>query len=317
MKRLFPITMILALMLTLLAGCGNTGGTAGSGAAATTAATTAVPTTAAPATPAGMLMQVSQNMNGLKNFDYAMNVDMAMSMNVMGTSQDLTMTIKSDGTVVPDPNNMLSHAVMNMTTSLSSLVPDTTVETYMKQSGDQLITYTNAGGAWTAASVDMNAADMTSQVNMSDSFLGGITADTQVVSGGAQTVNGVSTTKYDVTLPSSYWKNFKGFTSDVFSGDSVTDDMLNSMLSSLGDLTYTCYVDSSNHVVRIEMDMKNFMTQAMNAAMAASSDTSELDITVDISKCNLTMDMTNYGTAAAIVIPQEALDASTAADAAA
>ena len=212
-----------------------------------------------------------------------MIVDMKMAS--AGQTVQMTMTGAVEATVEP----MAMH--MDMTTDMGEM-GSMKMQMYMTEEAGAYQLYVgmdDGNGATTWAAQSVPNADQMKQY-------------------GTETIEGKETVRYDGVITNEDFNEV--FTStgvmDQFSSLGVNAEMAQSMLTDLGDLPISVWVEKeSNLPVKYEMDMTAMIQSIMNKTMEAAGSTE----TVTMESVYMTMLIHDIDNVESIEVPQEALDA--------
>lgn len=256
------------------------------------------------------MQKALDNMNGMKNADADMNMEIEMGM--MGMT--VSMQMKGNIVTFTDPVKMK----MNMT--LNALGQEQSMDMYAQQTEDGITTYANAAGTgWQVQQLSSEefAEQYSSSMNGSaDVFLKAMKDFTQAE--GTEEINGRKTIKVEgvingadiaEALKASGMMDAMG--SEMGAAD-LDMEQLEEMTQDMSGMKITMWLDDAKYVpVKFEMDMTEMMNALVGKAMEGidSGEETGVDLNMQISKCRAEVTYNKINDAEDFTIPQEALDA--------
>ena len=241
----------------------------------------------------------------------SMDASMAMEMDMTAMGQSVESDTVMDMTCFSNPLKLRADMTMDMG-DLGSL----DMEVYAQETDGEYTVYLSDGASWMASAIDLGElGQYDAQQSMNLSLESGADYAYQ----GAETVNGAAAHKFTGVIRGEALEEVlesSGASSSLTSslgGLSSVD--LSQIYGDLGDLPVTVWVDQeSGYPVRYYMDMTGPMQALMdNILSALAGSLGEEDAAVDlftVDKVTITMDCSNFNSAADFEIPAEALAAS-------
>lgn len=255
-----------------------------------------------PATPEEVLKAASEKVAAAKSMSSEVIVDMKMAS--AGQTVQMTMTGAVEATVEP----MAMH--MDMTTDMGEM-GSMKMQMYMTEEAGAYQLYVgmdDGNGATTWAAQSVPNADQMKQYDTQSNMELYLKSGSSFQENGTETIEGKETVRYDGVITNEDFNEV--FTStgvmDQFSSLGVNAEMAQSMLTDLGDLPISVWVEKeSNLPVKYEMDMTAMIQSIMNKTMEAAGSTE----TVTMESVYMTMLIHDIDNVESIEVPQEALDA--------
>lgn len=243
------------------------------------------------------LAAAEENMANAKSMEIEMIMD--MDMEVMGETMETTTTI--DMTSFSDPLRMKA----DMAISMSGYGSESMTMYAEQTSGNQVTVYLNEGSEWmseTASVEDLGQFDTGASMGFYLDSSSGMTQS------GTETVNGTACYKYTGKITGSAVKDvmMESGALDSLGSTGLSQSDLEQMLNNLGDIPVTLWIgQESLYYVRMDLDMTACMDGLMQA-MVESMGGAELGITMSVPKMTITMNCSNFNSAADFTIPAEA-----------
>ncbi len=255
-----------------------------------------------PATPEEVLKAAGEKVSAAKSMSCEMTTDMKMS--AAGQTMQMTMTGVIEATTEP----MAMH--MDMTTDMGAL-GSMDMKMYMKEENGAYSLYTGIDDGsgnitWTAQT--MENLDQLKQYNAQDTMELYLNTGSNFQENGTETVEGKEAVRYDGVITNDSFNELFEATGilDQFSSLGVNAETAKSMLTDLGDLPLSIWVEKDSGLpVKYDMDMTAMMQSIMTKAMEATGSTES----VTMETVHMTMLMHGIDNVESIEIPQEALDA--------
>ena len=276
------------------------------GAAIAMSATMALPLAACasgkPATPEEVLKAASEKVAAAKS----MSSEVIMDMKMASAGQTIQMTMTGAVEAIEEP--MAMH--MDMTMDMGAM-GSMKMQMYMteEEGAYQLYVGTDDGsGATTWAAQSVPDADQMKQYDTQANMELYLKSGSNFQENGTETIEGKETVRYDGVITNECFNEV--FTStgvlDQFSSLGVDAETAQSMLTDLGDLPISVWVEKeSNLPVKYEMDMTAIMQSIMTKTMEAADSTE----TITVESVYMTMLIHGIDNVESIEVPQEALDA--------
>lgn len=280
-----------------------------------------------------ILMSAVTGINNAESCEMEISMAGKMSMKMGEESQDLDMKMDMKGAMFKDPFKM------KIAGSVSSMGQSALMESYIQKENEKYMLYTKTEGTWTKMELgDLDTALASSGMN---SFSNQLSADVGKYTKKEEKKEGETTYHvYDYKISGEEMKStLEGSSSSVKSllsslGEVEAkeyEELMNRVVSSIGDVSLTVYVDvKKQEISRVEYPMTDMMNKMFDETMKyvkekaleeAKGDESEevkkmIDsIELKVSDMNMTMSYKNVNNAEDFKIPDEALKAETMSDA--
>ncbi len=280
-----------------------------------------------------VLMSAVTGINNAESCEIEIGMSGKMSMKMGEESQDQDLKMDLKGAMFQDP------VKMKITGSVSSMGQSALMESYIQKEDEKYVLYMKADGIWTKMELgDLDTALASSGMN---SFSNQLSADIGQYTKKEEKKEGETTYHvYDYKISGEEMKStLEGSSSSVKSllsslGEVETkeyEELMNRVVSSIGDVSLTVYVDvKKQEISRVEYPMTDMMNKMFDETMKyakekaleeAEGDEAEevkkmMDsIELKVSDMNMTMSYKNINNAEDFKIPDEALKAKTMSDA--
>ena len=255
-----------------------------------------------PATPEEVRKAASEKVAAAKS----MSSEVIMDMKMTSAEQTIQMTMTGAVETIEEP--MAMH--MDMTMDMGAM-GSMKMQMYMteEEGAYQLYVGTDDGsGATTWAAQSVPDADQMKQYDTQANMELYLKSGSNFQENGTETIEGKETVRYDGVITNECFNEV--FTStgvlDQFSSLGVDAETAQSMLTDLGDLPISVWVEKeSNLPVKYEMDMTAIMQSIMTKTMEAADSTE----TITVESVYMTMLIHGIDNVESIEVPQEALDA--------
>lgn len=295
-KRALAALSALTLTLSLTA-CGG-GGQQSTGDSGTDAMT-----------PAERVAAAEEKMNALTSLSIDMTQDIGMSFTMADQSQELNMSTKMQMDVIQEPLKAKGTMQIDMGEELGG-VQD--VELYIMSEDDTANVYMQMGGQWIKQSV--TEAEL-GQYDAADSLELYLDSAADFAEAGTEQVGGADATKftgvikgdklYDVIEESGVLGSL-GQT-----GTNVSEDELKAMLSELGDLPMSVWINADGYPVQYEMDMSQMIDSILQKALEMEG-AADQGMTMTVSKAAMSLTCSNFDAVEDFELPAEAQNATAA-----
>lgn len=292
-KRALAALSALTLGLSLTA-CGG-GGQQSTGDSGTDAMT-----------PAERVAAAEEKMSALTSLSIDMTQDIGMSFAMADQSQELNMSTKMQMDVIQEPLKAKGTMQIDMGEELGG-VQD--VELYIMTEDDAANVYMQMGGQWIKQSV--TEAEL-GQYDAADSLELYLDSAADFAEAGTEQVGGADATKftgvikgdklYDVIEESGVLGSL-GQT-----GTNVSEDELKAMLSELGDLPMSVWINADGYPVQYEMDMSQMIDSILQKALEMEG-AADQGMTMTVSKAAMSLTCSNFDAVADFDLPAEAQNA--------
>lgn len=294
-KRALAALSALTLTLSLTA-CG--GGQQSTGDSGTDAMT-----------PAERVAAAEEKMSALTSLSIDMTQDIGMSFAMADQSQELNMSTKMQMDVIQEPLKAKGTMQIDMGEELGG-VQD--VELYIMTEDDAANVYMQMGGQWIKQSV--TEAEL-GQYDAADSLELYLDSAADFAEAGTEQVGGADATKftgvikgdklYDVIEESGVLGSL-GQT-----GTNVSEDELKAMLSELGDLPMSVWINADGYPVQYEMDMSQMIDSIVQKALEMEG-AADQGMTMTVSKAAMSLTCSNFDAVEDFELPAEAQNATAA-----
>lgn len=295
-KRALAALSALTLTLSLTA-CGG-GGQQSTGDSGTDAMT-----------PAERVAAAEEKMSALTSLSIDMTQDIGMSFAMADQSQELNMSTKMQMDVIQEPLKAKGTMQIDMGEELGG-VQD--VELYIMSEDDTANVYMQMGGQWIKQSV--TEAEL-GQYDAADSLELYLDSAADFAEAGTEQVGGADATKftgvikgdklYDVIEESGVLGSL-GQT-----GTDVSEDELKAMLSELGDLPMSVWINADGYPVQYEMDMSQMIDSILQKALEMEG-AADQGMTMTVSKAAMSLTCSNFNAVEDFELPAEAQNATAA-----
>lgn len=295
-KRALAALSALTLGLSLTA-CGG-GGQQSTGDSGTDAMT-----------PAERVAAAEEKMSALTSLSIDMTQDIGMSFAMADQSQELNMSTKMQMDVIQEPLKAKGTMQIDMGEELGG-VQD--VELYIMTEDDAANVYMQMGGQWIKQSV--TEAEL-GQYDAADSLELYLDSAADFAEAGTEQVGGADATKftgvikgdklYDVIEESGVLGSL-GQT-----GTNVSEDELKAMLSELGDLPMSVWINADGYPVQYEMDMSQMIDSILQKALEMEG-AADQGMTMTVSKAAMSLTCSNFDAVEDFELPAEAQNATAA-----
>lgn len=248
--------------------------------------------------PEKVLSEAQEKMQNVKSMSYNMVVDMNMTIN----DEDVALTTTCTADYIVDPMTMYLNMAIDMG-DLGSVEQ----AMYALEEDGSYVAYINVYDQWTRTELmDVSALAQYDATSSMDTYLSSYSS---VKESGTEVINGSKATRYDCVVSGDAIDDVMGTSGvlDQFTALGISEEDALEMLTGLGDMPYTIWIDNSSKLpVRYEMDMSTMM-DALMTKMAETLGQDYADIS--ISCVSVSMDISNYDGVDSIEIPAEALAA--------
>lgn len=295
-KRALAALSALTLTLSLTA-CGG-GGQQSTGDSGTDAMT-----------PTERVAAAEEKMSALTSLSIDMTQDIGMSFAMADQSQELNMSTKMQMDVIQEPLKAKGTMQIDMGEELGG-VQD--VELYIMSEDDTANLYMQMGGQWIKQSV---TEAKLGQYDAADSLELYLDSAADFAEAGTEQVGGADATKftgvikgdklYDVIEESGVLGSL-GQT-----GTDVSEDELKAMLSELGDLPMSVWINADGYPVQYEMDMSQMIDSILQKALEMEG-AADQGMTMTVSKAAMSLTCSNFNAVEDFELPAEAQNATAA-----
>lgn len=295
-KRALAALSALTLTLSLTA-CGG-GGQQSTGDSGTDAMT-----------PAERVAAAEEKMNALTSLSIDMTQDIGMSFAMADQSQELNMTTKMQMDVIQEPLKAKGTMQIDMGEELGG-VQD--VELYIMSEDDTANVYMQMGGQWIKQSV--TEAEL-GQYDAADSLELYLDSAADFAEAGTEQIGGADATKFTGVIKGDKLYDVieeSGVLSSLGqTGTDVSEDELKAMLSELGDLPMSVWINADGYPVQYEMDMSQMIDSILQKALEMEG-AADQGMTMTVSKAAMSLTCSNFDAVEDFELPAEAQNATAA-----
>lgn len=292
-KRALAALSALTLTLSLTA-CGG-GGQQSTGDSGTDAMT-----------PAERVAAAEEKMSALTSLSIDMTQDIGMSFAMADQSQELNMSTKMQMDVIQEPLKAKGAMQIDMGEELGG-VQD--VELYIMSEDDTANVYMQMGGQWIKQSV--TEAEL-GQYDAADSLELYLDSAADFAEVGTEQVGGADATKFTGVIKGDKLYDVieeSGVLSSLGqTGTDVSEDAIKSMLSGLGDLPMSVWINADGYPVQYEMDMSQMIDSILQKALEMEG-AADQGMTMTVSKAAMSLTCSNFDAVADFDLPAEAQNA--------
>ncbi|HJF52501.1 MAG TPA: hypothetical protein K8V27_06260 [Butyricicoccus pullicaecorum] len=295
-KRALAALSALTLTLSLTA-CGG-GGQQSTGDSGTDAMT-----------PAERVAAAEEKMSALTSLSIDMTQDIGMSFAMADQSQELNMSTKMQMDVIQEPLKAKGTMQIDMGEELGG-VQD--VELYIMSEDDTANVYMQMGGQWIKQSV--TEAEL-GQYDAADSLELYLDSAADFAEAGTEQVGGADATKFTGVIKGDKLYDVieeSGVLSSLGqTGTDVSEDAIKSMLSELGDLPMSVWINADGYPVQYEMDMSQMIDSILQKALEMEG-AADQGMTMTVSKAAMSLTCSNFNAVEDFELPAEAQNATAA-----
>lgn len=247
---------------------------------------------------ASVMVAAQQELTKVSSMRYTYTMEMAIS------AEGQSVEMKVDGTADVTMNPYAAKMTMNMD-MLGMALKD--VQIYMVSEGGQMVAYTGmdmtgAGqNQWYKSLADdsgMNAE----QYDAVEAFELYMKNGSNFKAVGTDTVQGASATRYEGVISPDMLEDTLEESGSLDNITSLLGDDYSDVLSKLGGIPITIWVNDAGLPVKYVFDMTGMVTELIKN----SADSEDADVTVD--KFVMSMEVLGYNDIEPITVPQEVLD---------
>ena len=294
-KRALAALSALTLTLSLTA-CG--GGQQSTGDSGTDAMT-----------PTERVAAAEEKMSALTSLSIDMTQDIGMSFAMADQSQELNMSTKMQMDVIQEPLKAKGTMQIDMGEELGG-VQD--VELYIMSEDDTANVYMQMGGQWIKQSV--TEAEL-GQYDAADSLELYLDSAADFAEAGTEQIGGADATKFTGVIKGDKLYDVieeSGVLSSLGqTGTDVSEDAIKSMLSELGDLPMSVWINADGYPVQYEMDMSQMIDSILQKALEMEG-AADQGMTMTVSKAAMSLTCSNFNAVEDFELPAEAQNATAA-----
>ena len=179
-------------------------------------------------------------------------------------------------------------------------------EMYMKEADGEVFVYIGMNGQWVKQSADVEGMEMYDIQDTMDLYLDNASDFKEA---GSEQVNGAEATKISGVIKGDKLEEVleeSGIMNMVeqFVVADATEDTVEKILSSLGDMPMTVWVSAEGYPVQYEMDMTAMLSGVMESAMKAAG-AAEQGVSMQVSNAKISMTCSNFDSAPDFELPAE------------
>ena len=294
-KRALAALSALTLTLSLTA-CG--GGQQSTGDSGTDAMT-----------PTERVAAAEEKMSALTSLSIDMTQDIGMSFAMADQSQELNMSTKMQMDVIQEPLKAKGTMQIDMGEELGG-VQD--VELYIMSEDDAANLYMQMGGQWIKQSV--TEAEL-GQYDAAESLELYLDSAADFAEAGTEQIGGADATKFTGVIKGDKLYDVieeSGVLSSLGqTGTDVSEDELKAMLSKLGDLPMSVWINADGYPVQYEMDMSQMIDSILQKALEMEG-AADQGMTMTVSKAAMSLTCSNFDAVEDFELPAEAQNATAA-----
>lgn len=292
-KRALAALSALTLTLSLTA-CGG-GGQQSTGDSGTDAMT-----------PAERVAAAEEKMSALTSLSIDMTQDIGMSFTMADQSQELNMSTKMQMDVIQEPLKAKGTMQIDMGEELGGAQD---VELYIMSADDTANVYMQMNGQWVKQSV--SEAEL-AQLDAAESLELYLDSAADFAEVGTEQIGGADATKFTGVIKGDKLYDVieeSGVLSSLGqTGTDVSEDTIKSMLSELGDLPMSVWINADGYPVQYEMDMSQMIDSILQKALEMEG-AADQGMTMTVSKAAMSLTCSNFDAVADFDLPAEAQNA--------
>ena len=260
-------------------------------------------------TPAERVAAAEEKMSALTSLSIDMTQDIGMSFAMADQSQELNMSTKMQMDVIQEPLKAKGTMQIDMGEELGG-VQD--VELYIMSEDDAANVYMQMGGQWIKQSVTEAELGQYDAAESLELYLDSAADFAEV---GTEQVGGADATKFTGVIKGDKLYDVieeSGVLSSLGqTGTDVSEDELKAMLSELGDLPMSVWINADGYPVQYEMDMSQMIDSIVQNALEAEG-AADQGMTMTVSKAAMSLTCSNFNAVDDFELPAEAQNATAA-----
>lgn len=250
---------------------------------------------------ASVMLSAQQQLEEITSMRYTY----AMEMSISAQGESMEMTVDGSAELTMDP----AAAMMTMNMNMMGLSLNN-VQIYMVPEGGQTVAYVGMDMAGTGEnqwykSLAEDSGMNTEQYNAMDSFELYMKNGSNFKAAGKETVQGAPATRYEGVISSDMLEDTLEESGSLDNITSLLGEDYSDVLSKLGGIPITIWINDAGLPVKYVFDMTSMMTELLQN----SEDSRDADVTVD--KFVMSMEVESYNDVDAITVPQEVLASAT------
>lgn len=260
-------------------------------------------------TPTERVAAAEEKMSALTSLSIDMTQDIGMSFAMADQSQELNMSTKMQMDVIQEPLKAKGTMQIDMGEELGG-VQD--VELYIMSEDDAANLYMQMGGQWIKQSV--TEAEL-GQYDAAESLELYLDSAADFAEAGTEQIGGADATKFTGVIKGDKLYDVieeSGVLSSLGqTGTDVSEDELKAMLSKLGDLPMSVWINADGYPVQYEMDMSQMIDSIVQNALEAEG-AADQGMTMTVSKAAMSLTCSNFDAVEDFELPAEAQNATAA-----
>lgn len=257
-------------------------------------------------TPAERVAAAEEKMNALTSLSIDMTQDIGMSFTVADQSQELDMTTKMQMDVIQKPLKAKGTMQIDMGEALGGTQD---LELYVLTEDDATDLYMQMNGQWIKQSVAQ--ADL-GQYDVAQSLELYLDSAADFAEAGTEQIGGADATKFTGVIKGDKLYDVieeSGVLSSLGqTGTDVSEDELKAMLSELGDLPMSVWINADGYPVQYEMDMSQMIDSILQKALEMQG-AADQGMTMTVSKAAMSLTCSNFDAVEDFELPAEAQNA--------
>ncbi len=247
---------------------------------------------------ASVMLSAQQQLKEITSMRYTY----AMEMSISAEGESMKMTVDGSAELTMDP----AAAMMTMNMNVMGLSLNN-VQIYMVSENGQTVAYTGMDMAGTGEnqwykSLAEDSGMNTDQYNAMDSFELYMKNGSNFKAAGKETVQGAPATRYEGVISPDMLEDTLEESGSLDNITSLLGEDYSDVLSKLGGIPITIWVNDAGLPVKYVFDMTGMVTELIKN----SADSEDADVTVD--KFVMSMEVLGYNDIEPITVPQEVLD---------
>lgn len=250
----------------------------------------------------------TEKANNAKSMTYDMDMEMAMS--IMG--QEMTMKMYGSGEMINEPVQL--SMIMNMDISAAGNSQANLMKIYATKEDDDFVVYMGAGTgeddiAWSKTTED---ASTLNQYNARESLDIYVDAAESFKETETEKINEKNATKYEGVITGDAVNKViqESGVMEQFASMGIDESMVETISNISADIPLTLWItEKDEEIVQYRIDLTDYITEFMKAAMKDQGVGSEDMFALDITSMVETITVTGYDNVSEIQIPDEALNA--------
>lgn len=248
---------------------------------------------------AAAMLNARQEMEKISSMRYTYAMELAIS----AEGESVEMTVNGSAEMTMDP------AAVKMTMNMDMLgMALENIQIYVVPENGQMVTYVGMDMEGTGQNqwyktLAEDATISTEQYNAVDSFELYMENGSDFKAAGRETVQGVSTTRYEGVISSDVLEETLEKSGNLDNISSLLGEDYSDALAKMGGIPITIWISDAGLPVKYVFDMTSMMAELIKNT---AEDNRDAGVSVD--KVMMSMEVEGYNDISAITVPQEALD---------